>query len=454
LQQSFMPFFGTFGWISIMLLLGVVLRARVPFFQRFLVPAAIIGGVIGFILISIGWITIAHEEFTRFAVFLFTLNFISIGLTGADETAVKKGSTLGKTMVRGMLWMALLWAIAFSGQGLLSVGLIYLTNLFSVPIYEGIGFLVPSGFAQGPGQAVALATVWEESFKIPHAISFGLTFAAVGYLVSSFVGVPLANWGIRRGFTANAPQELPRDVLTGISAAGNGPSAGKLTTHPGNIDGLAFQLAVLMTTLFITYFACLGIEAILPGPIKALAFGLMFLWGMFIAVFIRWILGRFGLTVYLDNNIQRRITGVAVDYMIVATLIAVKFAIVWTYILPITVLCLATSLFTTLYLIYFGSRLDHFGFERFLAIFGTCTGTGASGLLLLRIVDPDFKSPAAQELGLMNAFTLLLLPTSLIIYALPKAGLMPALLISVGIILGCLILLKLFGFWGKPNWKS
>jgi ESS family glutamate:Na+ symporter len=453
LEQSFMPFFGTFGWISIMLLVGVLLRAKIGFFQRFLFPAAIIGGVVGFILISLGWIAIPHEEFTRFAIFLFTLNFISIGLTGADETAIKKGSTLGRTMLRGMLWMALLWAIAFSLQGALSVGLISLTNLFSTPIYAGIGYLVPSGFAQGPGQAVALATVWEKSFNIPNAVSFGLTFSAVGYLVSSFVGVPLANWGIRKGYTVNAPEELPKDFLTGISEINKGPNAGKLTTHPGNIDGIAFQLAVLLTTLFITYFACLGLKVILPGPIKALAFGLMFLWGMFIAVTIRFILGRLGLTVYLDNNIQRRITGVAVDYMIVATLIAVKFAIVWAFIVPITVLCVVVSVITTLFLIYFGSRLDHFGFERFMGIFGTCTGTGASGLLLLRIVDPEFKSPAAQELGLMNAFTLLLIPTTLIIYPLPKVGLLPALLLSGGIIAICLILLKVFNYWGKPNWN-
>ena len=289
--------------------------------------------------------------------------------------------------------------------------------------------------------------------NIPNAVSFGLTFAAVGYLVSSFVGVPLANWGIRKGYTVNAPRELPKDFLTGISKINNGPNAGKLTTHPGNIDGIAFQLAMLMTTLFVTYFACLGLKAILPGPIKALAFGLMFLWGMLIAVAIRLILGKLGLTVYLDNNVQRRITGIAVDYMIVATLIAVKFAIVWAFILPITILCLVVSVCTIFFLIYFGSRLDHFGFERFMGIFGTCTGTGASGLLLLRIVDPEFKSPAAQELGLMNAFTLLLIPTTLIIYPLPKVGIMPALLLSAGIIIVCLVLLKVFKFWGKPNWN-
>ena len=39
-------------------------------------------------------------------------------------------------------------------------------------------------------------------------------------------------------------------------------------------------------------------------------------------------------------------------------------------------------------------------------IFGTVTGTVSCGLLLLRIVDPDFKTPAVIEVALMNVMML------------------------------------------------
>ncbi|MFH2130765.1 MAG: sodium/glutamate symporter [bacterium] len=450
--QSFMPLFGGFGWLAVMLILGVILRAKIGFFQKYLFPASIIGGIIGFILISVGWCNITHETFTLFAIHLFTLNFISIGLTGFEDTKRTAGSSIQKTIFRGMLWMACLWAALYSLQGLISVGLLFVTNTFSTPIYEGIGYLVPSGFAQGPGQAVALASVWQGPFKIPDAISFGLTFAAVGFLVASFVGVPLANWGIRKGLTVNAPKELPRDFITGLAEKGKGINAGQLTTHPGNIDGLAFQLAILMAVYFLTYYECLGLQIILPKTLKPLAFGLMFMWGMITAVIIRWLLGRIGLSVYIDNNVQRRITGVAVDFMIVATLMAVQVAAVWANIIPIVVLCLASAIFTPLFLIYFARRLDEFSFERFIAIFGTGTGTAASALLLLRIVDPEFKTPVAQEIGLMNIFLLLLIPTSIVTYTLPKIGLGTGVLISVIIIVVSLILLKVLKLWKKPAW--
>ena len=453
LQQSFMPFFGTFSWLSIMLIVGVILRAKIGFFQKYLFPASIIGGILGFILISIGWINIPHAEFTKFAIYLFTINFISIGLTGADEASVKPGSTIRKTMARGMIWMACLWAAVFALQALTSLGWLSLTNMFTTPVYKGFAWLVPSGFAQGPGQAVALASVWQGPFKIPNAVSFGLTFAAVGFLVSSFIGVPLANWGIKKGLTQNAPKDLPQDFVTGLSDKGKGPSAGQLTTHPGNVDGMAFQLAVLMVAFFITYFVCLGLQAILPGPIKAIAFGLMFLWGMIVASIIRMILGKLGLTVYLDNNVQRRITGVAVDFMVVATLMAVKVAIVWAFIVPILILSVSAAILTTLFLMFFGNRLDHLGFERFIALFGTCTGTAASGLLLLRIVDPEFKTPVAQEVGLMNVFLLLLVPTSFLTFPMPQVGLPINIGVAVGMFIVALIILKVSKLWGKPNWK-
>jgi len=450
-EQSIMPFYGTFGWLSIMLLVGVVLRAKIGIFQKFLFPASILGGFVGFILMSTGVINISYDQFTLFAIHFFTINFISIGLTGTDAKPEK--GTVRKTIFKGMFWMAIVFVAIWCFQGLIGTGVVYITNLFSTDkLFTGLGWLVPSGMAQGPGQAVALATVWETGFKIPNAISFGLTFAAFGFLIASLVGVPLANWGIRKGLTVNAPKELPNELLVGLYDDDKRADAGKLTTHSSNIDGLAFQLAILMTTYFLTYYACLGIKELLPGPVKALAFGLMFMWGMCIALVIRWILGKLGLAKYIDNNVQRRITGVAVDFLIVATLMAVKIAAIWSNLVPIVLMCLLPGMFTFFYLFYFGHRLGEYGFERLVAIFGLCTGTAASGLLLLRIVDPEFKTPVATELGLSNIPVLVTVPLSFITFTLPKFGVGKGIIILAVISIVMMILLKVLRMWKKPVW--
>ncbi|MFO7912980.1 MAG: sodium/glutamate symporter [Desulfotignum sp.] len=452
-QQSFMPFFAPFGWLAVMLLTGVILRAKVGFFQRFLFPAAIIGGLVGFVVKSAGWCDIPHETFVSFAVHLFTISFISIGLTGTDEAAASHSGSMRKSIVRGMLWMACVYVAMIAIQGLVGGSAIYLSNrITGNPIWPGLGMLVGTGFAQGPGQTVALAAVWENSFHIKDAVSIGLCFTAIGFFIASLVGVPLANWGVRKGLTTTKSGALSSDILKGLHPRTKGDPAGKLTTHSSNADGLAFQLSIVLAVYILTYFECQLMESLLPEAVKALAFGLMFLWGMFTAIIIRWLLGKMGLTDYIDNNIQRRITGVSVDFMIIATLTGVKVTAIWGNIIPILLVSLTAGLVTFSFILYFGRRMEEYGFERMLAIFGTATGTGASGLMLLRIVDPDFKSPAAAELGLYNAFALVLLPLTLVIFPLPQMNVLVLFAVLTGYALAAVAGLKLFGFWKARNW--
>jgi ESS family glutamate:Na+ symporter len=87
-----------------------------------------------------------------------------------------------------------------------------------------------------------------------------------------------------------------------------------------------------------------------------------------------------------------------------------------------------------------------------MALFGTSTGTAASGLLLLRIVDPDFKTPVAAEVGLMNVFLLLLIYLSFVLYPLPKTGMVIGLLTLAVSGVVALILLKVLKLIKKPAW--
>ncbi len=87
-----------------------------------------------------------------------------------------------------------------------------------------------------------------------------------------------------------------------------------------------------------------------------------------------------------------------------------------------------------------------------VALFGTATRTAASGLMLLRMVDPDFKTPVAFEVGMMNAFLLVFLPVSFIIYTLPQLGLTAGWLLSVVLAILPLIIVKLIGEWKPRAW--
>lgn len=451
-EQSFFPIFGAFGWIALVLLAGVVLRAKIGLLQKFLVPSAIIAGIIGFALKSTGLIKIDYDTFTLFAIHFFTLNFISVGLTGTEDAMKPKGTSVRKVIFKGMMWMAIVGLFIQSLQSIVGMGVIAATNTFLKPLWEGLGYLLSVGYTQGPGQAVAISTVWENSYMVENAISVGLTFAAAGFLVSALVGVPLAQWGLKKGLAANKQKELPRDFMVGLYEEGKRPSAGEQTTHSANIDALAFQVAALMTVYFITYFVTLGIKSVIPAAMQGIAFGLMFMWGMIIAVITRAILKKLGLAHYLDNNVQRRITGMSVDFMVASTFMAIKVSTLWTFVIPIVIMCVLGAIVTFYGMLYFGRRVEHNSLERTVALFGILTGTIASGLLLLRIVDPDFKTTTVFEVAMYSVPQLILLPLTFFYYTMPNLGWMIGFLINVGAILVSLILLKVFGVWKQRAW--
>ena len=78
-----------FSWIGIMLLVGMVLRAKVPFLANMLMPASVIGGIVGIILMNIpGFIELTEIDpamCNTIVGFFFTLSFISIGLTATPK---------------------------------------------------------------------------------------------------------------------------------------------------------------------------------------------------------------------------------------------------------------------------------------------------------------------------------------------------------------------------------
>ena len=54
MESTFYPYLGALGWTGLFLLIGTIIRAKVKFFQTFLFPASLIGGIIGFFVLNAG----------------------------------------------------------------------------------------------------------------------------------------------------------------------------------------------------------------------------------------------------------------------------------------------------------------------------------------------------------------------------------------------------------------
>ena len=435
-----------FAFLSGLLLVGVALRAKVGLLQKFLFPSCLVGGVLGLAFIHTGVLDIKASVIETFAYHFFNISFISVGLTRDTDNA---NPVSGKQMLKGPTWMALMQGLTFPMQAVLGGLFVIAFGIVGLELFPTFGFLVPLGFNEGPGQALSIGKTWE-AVGFANAATIGLTFAALGYFFAFFVGVPMVNYGIRKGHATFGSAQLPKDFMVGLLPQ-DGPkeTAGSLTIHTGNADTLAFQAALVGGVYGVTYAVVKLLGGVLPPDVATILWGFFFFFGLGIALIIKWLMKITGIGYLADPGIQRRITGWSVDYLIIATVAAIQLKIVWDYLLPISLIAVTNGVLTTLLVIRFGKKLGAFRLERSVAIFGTVTGTVSCGLLLLRIVDPEFKTPVAFEIAVMNIFVLPIIGGCTLLVNAPlwwgwSVGL--TVLVFAGIFSGALLLLKLLGF--------
>ena len=441
-----------FSWLACMLIVGVVLRANIPFLQRFLFPSCLVGGVVGLVLIHTPVMNIAVFNLETFAYHFFNISFISVGLTYDNQD--QNTSSSGKRFIKGPAWMALVQGSCFGLQAAVSGLLVIIFGFLGLKLFPTFGFLVPLGFEEGPGQALSVGKVWE-GFGFAQAATLGLTFAAIGYFFAFFLGVPLVNWGIRNGLAAHGNKALSRDILTGIiSRSRQTESAGKLALHTGNIDSMAFQAALVGLVYLITYAFVKYTGMLLPADAAKILWGFFFVFGLMFAVLIRMVLLKSGRVHLVDPGIQRRITGWSIDFLMVSTIMAIQLTVVWKYLLPITVISIINGAVTTLFVLFLGKRLWDYNLERTAAVYGAVTGTVSCGLLLLRISDPEFKTPVAIEIAVMNVLSIIPIGACLLLVNAPvwwNWGVGTTSLAFTGVLIIGLAMLRLLNMWGPPK---
>jgi len=417
--------FNIMAVVGLMLVIGVIVRAKVKIFQDFLIPAAIIGGAIGFILINTGLLPFESKQFVNFSMHAFIISFMSLCLTNKPDDAPEVSK---KEYLRGGLWMSFVWAGCLGLQaiigGLLLMGYNMITgNSFS----DLFGYIATHGFTQGPGQGLAYGKMWAGLGASGDLPIVGLIYANIGFIFAFVIGVPLARYFIKRGLNANKKARIEKEYLVGILENKKSSPLGHEKTHPANIDTLAFQLSILLICYGITFLYMKYILAYLKGvPILGVlpAWGFFFFHGLIIATIVRLLINKVGLGHMLSSRLQKHITGTAVDFLLVASFMSVSFQVLTKYFGPIVVVSVGILIATFLVIWLFGRKLTELGPERMIAQLGCCTGATANGLLLLRILDPDYTTSVSMELAFFNVALLLTagVPLFLIAPNVPNMG--------------------------------
>lgn len=449
-----MEFMMNLGWAGSMLLIGVLLRAKVRVFQKMLVPASVLAGIVGVIVMNIGLdIGADSGKYTEIVNELFTISFISIGLTNTPEDKDKNKGAKAKSIMRGCFGMGLVWCILYALTPL--IGFIIVTVTGAGFDMNGVyGTLIPFAFTQGPGQAAAFGAMYE-NFGWENAAMVGVAFAAVGFLASFLVGVPIAKAGITRKLAKNMGN-IDKKISRGYFYKEEQTQyVGMDTMYGGNIETLTFHFALIA----LCYILAVGLSklfSMIPGFFGSTMSGMLFMNGMLTSNLVRWIMNKLHLGFLNDNTLQRKFTGCTADLLVVCSFMAVKFSVIGKWAVPMLIESVVVIIITVIVCMYFGTRFgDEHDFERTLGLYGTSTGTVPSGIALVRIVDPELKSTTATELGLMNYVMLFCVPVYFVLLAVAAGSLsmQVASIILVGLIIVYLILLKVFHAWGKQTYS-
>ncbi|MBR5663973.1 MAG: hypothetical protein IKX01_04480, partial [Bacteroidales bacterium] len=181
--------------ISVGLLAGNIVRTKVPFMQKSLIPSALIGGALIVIfrwLYSnvLGW----EDLIDKNTMEIITYHALGLGFVAL---ALKNNKVESKSSTMKVVETGTLTASTYIIQGIVGLLVTIPMFYFGNKIFYAAGLLLPMGYGQGPGQALNFGTIYmdralEQGIIFPGK-DFGLSIAAMGFIIGCVVGVVYLN---------------------------------------------------------------------------------------------------------------------------------------------------------------------------------------------------------------------------------------------------------------------
>lgn len=377
------------GLIGLLLIIGAGLRAVIRPIQSLMIPASVIAGILGLVLGPqvLGWLPFS-DQLSTYSSVLIAVVFAAVAMT--DDFDVRKlNRNVGGFAAHGVLMYSLQVALG------MAVVLIVLQPLFDSP--DSLGVILFAGWAGGYGTAAAMGDAFADTS--PEIASLAFTSATVGIIVGIVGGLIQARIAASRGRVQafSSISSLPEEERTGvISEVNKRPSIGQHTHTGSSIESLGFQVSVVVMIAAVAYGLSLVIEYFWPA-LAVPVFVLAFLTGLL----MRAIMSKGRVSKYIDKPTLQSISGTATDVLIVAGIASIQPQIVADFGVEL-ILMFVFGLALTLFLgLWVAPRLMHQGwFERALFTWGWSTGAVATGIAMLRVVDPQLKSGTLEDFGL------------------------------------------------------
>ncbi len=403
------------------LLIGNMLKKEIPLLRNSLIPTSVIGGTLLIIIAAIYKAITGDIMFDAAAfngngtVYLEMITYHTLALGFIASSLKTTGGRLSKERTVEIFNTGVTTVASYVIQGIFGLAITMIAAALFMPgFFEAAGIILPFGYGQGTGQAMNYGNIYETQYGFVQGKSFGLIIAALGFFSASFGGVIHLNVMKRTGRLkiSGDKDALNREVIEDKDEI----------PMQESVDKMSIQLAFVFASYGIAYILMYLLSMAFPG-MKSTIFGFNFLIGVLCATLVKLVMNvlkkRSVLKKqYTNNFLLTRAENFFFDVMIISGLAAIRLDVLEKYWGIAIILGVVGLVITYAYNRIVAKLLfKNYTEEQFLMMYGMLTGTASTGIILLREIDGDFKTPAADNLVYQNfpaialGFPMLLLAT-------------------------------------------
>ncbi len=423
--------------LGLFLLIGFALRAIFKPFQKTFIPSSVIGGTL-LLILGPQMLNILPTPKEWFDIYAILPGVLIVPVVTATPLGLKLNrNQKDKNVLRNVLPLAFIALTVTMLQ--LAIG--YFTNVIfqnQYDLYQTFGIELVIGFVGGHGTAGTLGNMlsslnlsyWQTSQGV------AVTTATLGLVGGILIGIVLINYAARSGKTSllSKPANIPLSFQKGYEKDVLKQNiTGKETTMSSSIDVFGFHAALIFVACGLSY---LLLKVAKDMQIPLLSGISVWAYGMIVMGIIWWTVCKCKLDYLFDAKVKGHITGSFTEFAVIASIASLPVKAVLSYFVPIMVMVILGYLITTFTLFFLCKRLlKGYWFEQMIATLGMATGVFITGVLMLRICDPELETPALTSYSISYSMTSVLYFVLLSMFIkLPLLiGSLPTMLLSIAL---------------------
>jgi ESS family glutamate:Na+ symporter len=408
--------------IGLYLVVAKAIRARLAVLRNLFLPASVIGGVLALVAgpqllgraaaaldapeaFHDGLLpTAVAEVWSQLPVILISVVFAALFIGKTIPTVRTIWQIAGPQVALGQ---TIAWGQYVVGIGL---GLLVLGPIFGLPPLAGA--LLEIGFEGGHGTAAGLSATFEE-FGFAEGTDLALGLATIGLVAGVLIGTVIINWAVRTGRIeldadgnpVDVARESTDDDLDDLDDR-EGELARRKEQETATTDPLSVHIGFVAVAIALGWLLLEGLvwveEATWGGEdgLELLVHLPLFPMAMLGGVALQIFLDRTGRGKLVDRHLINRISGAALDIIIVAALGTLSLDALGGNLGAFAVLAVAGIVWNVGALLLLAPRIvPKHPYERGLGDFGQSMGMTVTGLLLMRIADPSNRSGGLEAFG-------------------------------------------------------